>query len=349
MQQLDGLEIGPSPGFRFERRTIVHADRPRTGAHHKSIAASISATPQLAILLCTYQGERFLADQLESIAEQSYADWKIWASDDGSQDRTLAILDSYKGKWGKSKISVCSGPKKGFAANFLSLVCSESIVADYYAYSDQDDIWDKDKLQRALDWLASVPKNVPALYCSRTQLVDEENNPIGFSPLFTKPPSFANALMQNVGGGNTMVFNNAARRLLQKAGTDIEVVTHDWWTYMVVSACGGQVHYDTRPSLRYRQHESNLVGKGTTWCSRLLRLRKLWEGRLQDWNARNIRAINQLRPWMTDQNRATLDHFSSARNQSLLPRMIGFARAGVYRQTLVSNLVLIAAIIFKKL
>jgi glycosyltransferase involved in cell wall biosynthesis len=349
MQQLDGLEIDARPAFPFEKRASVSVDKRRAVPYPVSIPVPIPGAPKLAILLCTYHGQQFLPDQLESIAGQSYTDWKIWASDDGSKDRTRAILDSYKANWGNNKLSVRIGPQNGFVANFLSLACNAHIVADYYAYSDQDDIWDKDKLQRAVDWLASIPTNIPALYCSRTQLVDENNNPIGMSPVFSKPPSFANALMQNVGGGNTMVFNNAARKLLQIAGNDIVVVTHDWWTYMVVSGCGGKVYYDTHPTLRYRQHDSNIVGKGTSWCSRLLRLRKLWEGRLQDWNTRNIHALSRLRPWLTEENRTTLDHFTTARSKSLLPRLIGFARARVYRQTLVSNLVLVAAIVFKKM
>jgi len=86
-------------------------------------------------------------------------------------------------------------PAEGFVANFLSLTCKASIEADYYAYSDQDDVWESDKLERAVRWLQTVPENIPALYCSRTRLVDAENNEIGLSPLFSKPPSFANALI----------------------------------------------------------------------------------------------------------------------------------------------------------
>ena len=75
-------------------------------------------------------------------------------------------------------------------------------------------------------------------------MLDAENNEFGFSPLFSKPPSFANAIVQNIGGGNTMVFNNALRALLREAGKDVSVISHDWWSYIVAAGCGGKIFYD---------------------------------------------------------------------------------------------------------
>jgi len=232
--------------------------------------------PKVAILLATYQGQKYLAEQLDSFAAQTHHNWEVWASDDGSQDDTHAILEQYEKHWPFGRLSIHNGPEEGFAANFLSLTCKANIAADYYAYADQDDVWEDDKLARAVRWLQTVPAHIPALYCGRTLLVDKHNKEIGVSPLFTKPPSFANALMQNIGGGNTMVFNNAARALLQEAGEHIPVVTHDWWAYMLVSGCGGRVFYDAKPTLRYRQHENNLVGMNASWPARLTRIRVLW-------------------------------------------------------------------------
>lgn len=307
------------------------------------------AFPKVAILLCTYHGQHYLVDQLDSFAAQSYPNLKVWASDDGSQDDTRAILEAYQGKWGEDRLSIQFGPSAGFAANFLSLACNSGIQADYYAFSDQDDIWEADKIQRAMDWLLTIPADVPALYCSRTRLVDADNRDMGFSPLFGRPAGFANALIQNMGGGNTMVFNDAARRLLREAGENVDVVTHDWWVYLVVSGCGGKVFYDAYPSLRYRQHGSNLIGVNSGWYARLVRIRMLWQGRFKSWIDQNIRALQPLRLKLTPENRRILDQFSTARNQWLLPRLIGFKRSGIYRQTLLGNLGLVAAAIFKKI
>lgn len=308
-----------------------------------------SAAPRVAILLCTYHGQHYLAEQLDSFAAQSYKDWAVWASDDGSEDNTRSILEGYKSRWGEGRLTVHSGPVVGFAANFLSLTCNASINAEFYAYSDQDDIWEVDKLARAVKWLEGVPADTPALYCSRTLLVDADNNEIGMSPLFTKAPSFANALMQNIGGGNTMVFNKATCELLREAGENKSVVTHDWWTYMVVAGCGGRVFYDSKPTLRYRQHGGNLVGTNASWTARLRRVRMLFQGRAKLWNDGNIAALLTIEHRLTAENVEILQRFAEARNMRLIPRLIHLKRSGIYRQTLLDNIGLVAAAIFGKI
>lgn len=309
----------------------------------------LAAASRVAILLCTYRGQRYLAEQLDSFAAQSHTNWEVWASDDGSEDDTHSILDAYKKRWGVGRLSIHLGPAEGFAANFLSLTCNASINAEFYAYSDQDDVWEADKLSRAVRWLESLPANIPALYCSRTRLVDSDNNEIGVSPLFTKPPSFANALMQNIGGGNTMVFNKAARKLLREAGENKSVITHDWWVYMVVTGCGGLVFYDSKPTLRYRQHGGNLVGTNANWAARLKRARMVFQGRFKCWNDRNISALLTLEHRLTPENREVLRRFSRARGMSLIPRLIQLKRSGIYRQTLLGNISLVVAAILGKI
>jgi len=303
---------------------------------------------QVAILLSTYDGRRFLGEQLDSIAAQTWTDWVVWASDDGSRDGTLELLAEYRAAWGESRLVVRPGPREGFAANFLSLVGDLGIRGGCYAFCDQDDIWERGKLHRALAFLRCVPSGVPGLYCSRTRLVDEANGSLGLSPLFVRQPSFRNALVQSIGGGNTMVFNQAARDLLRRACAAADVVTHDWWAYQVVSGCGGRVHYDAWPSVRYRQHARNLVGMNCGWRARLRRVRLLWQGRFRDWNSRNLRALEAVRPCLTDENREVLDAFIQARESRLPDRLRGLARAGIYRQTLAGNLGLAAAGLFKR-
>lgn len=307
------------------------------------------AQSKVAILLCTYQGQHYLAEQLDSLSAQTHSNWEVWASDDGSDDDTHAILEVYQHQWPKGCLSVHSGPAEGFAANFLSLTCKANIKADFYAYSDQDDVWEADKLERAVRWLETISPNIPALYCGRTRLVDANNKEIGLSPNFFKPPSFGNALMQNIGGGNTMVFNNAARELLREAGEYISVVTHDWWAYIVVSGCGGNVFYDSTPTLRYRQHDGNLVGMNATWGGRFKRIRMLFQGQFRIWNDSNIAALNNLKDKLTPENRKILNRFACARQMSLFPRLINLKRSGIYRQTFLGNLGLVVAAVFGKI
>ena len=306
-------------------------------------------SPKVAILLCTFYGQDFLAQQLDSFAAQTHANWEVWAADDGSKDGTHSILKDYQQKWSDGQLTIHAGAAKGFAANFLFLTCKTNIVADYYAYSDQDDIWELNKLARAVEWLESIPSSIPAVYCSRTRLVDASNKDIGLSPLFSKPPSFSNALMQNIGGGNTMVFNNAARDLLREAGEDLPIVTHDWWVYMLITGCGGQVFYDTEPSVRYRQHENNLVGTNGTWQARLKRLHMLWRGYFRSWNDRNIAALLTMNHRLTPDNRKTLTYFIKARKMGLVPRLFYFKLSGIYRQTFLGNLGLIAGALFRRI
>ena len=307
------------------------------------------STPQIAILLATFDGQHFLAEQLDSFTTQSYPHWKVWASDDGSTDGTLDILTHYQTQWNNDRLSVYTGPAKGSTANFLALTCHSHIQADYYAYADQDDIWEQDKLARAVTWLKTCPSDTPALYCSRTRLVDANNQEIGLSPLFTRPPHFANAMVQNIAGGNTMVFNHAARERLCMAGQDIPVVMHDWWVYLVVTGCGGHVFYDPTPTVRYRQHNNNLIGENSSYLARLTRLGMLLDGRFRKWNERNIQAWKPIHSYLTPENRYILDTFTLARQRGLLSRIVGIKRSGIYRQTLLGNLGLAAATLLKKL
>jgi glycosyltransferase involved in cell wall biosynthesis len=307
------------------------------------------SVPKVAVLMCTMQGQHFLAEQLNSIATQTHPRWAIWASDDGSDDHTHAILEYYQSHWGEDRISIHDGPAVGSTANFLSLTCRADIDADYFAYADQDDVWESDKLERAVNWLKTVPEDVPALYGSRTLLVDSRNQHIGYSPLFDREPDFRNALVQSIAGGNTMVFNRAARDLLREAGENVEAVTHDWWAYMLVTSCGGQVHYDPYPTVRYRQHDANQFGSNVNPMAQLKRARLLLQGRFRGWVDANLRALQRVRHMMTPENQRVLDDFVQARQRRLITRLAGMRRVGIFRQTTLGNLGLTLAALINRL
>ena len=260
----------------------------------------------------------------------------------------MTILKEYQQRWGEKKLVVTNGPRKGFSPNFLSLTCNKDIEADYYAYSDHDDIWEPDKLQRAVSWLKTVSSETPALYCSRLQLVSADQKLLGLSPLYTKSPSFSNALVQAIGSGNTVVFNNAARQLLLKAGADVLVVLHDWWAYLVVAACGGKIFYDPHPSILYRQHGGNIVGMDLSWRKQLRRARGICQGMLKKMINLNLNALKRLESQITPENKKILNTFCLAREKSILPRLLGFWQAGIYRHTLFDNCCLFVAAVLKQ-
>lgn len=305
---------------------------------------------RVVILMATYNGQKYLSEQLDSIEAQSYPHWDIWASDDGSDDDSGKILEVYRNKWaGRHYFQILAGPQAGFVANFLGMACKPELQAQYYAFADQDDVWEADKLQRAVNWFNAVPEHIPALYCSRTRLINEKGEAVGYSPLFRRSPGFANALVQNIAGGNTMVFNHAALLLLQQAGPNVDVVVHDWWVYLVVSGCGGQVYYDSNPSLRYRQHQANLIGSNRGWRAAVSRLFRLMQGSHRDWNDRNIAAIQRLYSQLPLQNRRILDAFIKAREGGFILRLINAYRSGIYRQTVLGRLSLCIGVLFNRI
>jgi glycosyltransferase involved in cell wall biosynthesis len=306
------------------------------------------ATGRVAILMCTKNGAAFIDEQLKSIVEQTHDNWTLIVSDDSSQDGTIDKLAKFAAAHPK-KVMIRLGPSKGVCANFLSLANDSTIDADYFAFSDQDDIWHRDKLQRALAWLASVPVEIPSMYCGRTELMTSDGKSYGFSPLFTGPPAFQNALVQSLAGGNTMVFNRAAKKILEEAGTN-SVVLHDWWVYQLVSAAGGAVHYDPQPTLKYRQHANSVIGSNLGWRARLVRIRMTFKGRFQNWNTLNVNALGRLPAHLVEpKNREILAFFAKARCASLPKRLYYLKKAGVYRQSWPGNLSLLAATILRRI
>ena len=295
--------------------------------------------PSVLILLCTCQGATYLAAQLASIAHQHYPHWVLYGSDDVSSDDTLTVLRSFAEQVGDQRVNIGHGPGQGSTANFLHLTRAVAGQARYYAWCDQDDVWEADKLQRAVAWLDQQPPDSPLLYCGRTRLIDGQDKVIGFSPMFTRPPCFRNALAQNIAGGNTMVFNEAACRLITAIPADVSVPLHDWWAYLVVTACGGIVKYDPWPGVRYRQHGANQVGSNTAPRVRLKRLRNYLNGCYSTWTARNLEALLAVYPGMTPENRRVFDGFRQLRTLDNRWQRLGQLHAsGIFRQTLAGHL-----------
>jgi glycosyltransferase involved in cell wall biosynthesis len=284
-------------------------------------------------------GARFLPLQLASFESQDCTDWRLFVSDDGSKDDTLALLSEFEKKHGADKIQIRRGPERGSAANFLSLICDPALKADYYALSDQDDVWAPNKLSRARSFLMNVPNDTPGVYCSRVRMIDEAGEDIGLTPLSKKPLRFRNALVQNVAIGNTTVFNEKTRSLLMQAGSDVDAAVHDWWIYLVTTAMGGSVIYDPYPSVNYRIHSRNVIG------ANISRVRQGWMllNRFKGWNDSNMRALERIQGSMLPEHRKTFELFRKSRKQRLLPRLSGLFHSGVYRESLRDNLGLILA------
>lgn len=212
---------------------------------------------RVVVLMSTYQGARFVVEQLRSILVQLPPDGRIIVRDDGSTDGTPDTILAL----GDARIALTRGTNIGFARSFLTLLAEAPEDVDMVMLADQDDVWLPNKIQRAWEHLAPLSPG-PALYCSRLQLVDAALCPIGYTPLRQRPPSFENALAENIVTGCTAAMNAHAVRLVRQCGNPAMIHFHDWWCYLVVAAFG-KVIYDPEPTVLYRQHGGNVIGMGS--------------------------------------------------------------------------------------
>lgn len=235
---------------------------------------TIAAKSRVAVLLSTYNGNRYLPAQLDSFMIQLHPDWTLFWRDDGSSDGTVDALDGFARRAGPGRcVQILDPPNRiGIAASFMTLL-REALPSlapgDAAAFADQDDVWLPDKLSRGLAALAEVPHDVPALYCARQVLVDTKLRRIGLSPPFARRPGFPAALAQNIATGCTILLNHAAATLVASSKPPPGAL-HDWWSYLLISAAGGRILTDDRPALLYRQHGGNAVGSQPSRLRRAL-------------------------------------------------------------------------------
>jgi len=218
--------------------------------------------PRVVVLMSTYNGERFVVEQLHSILQQLPEGGRINVRDDGSSDGTVAKIEGIE----DPRISVSRGTNLGFGQSFLTLLSEVPAEADLIMFSDQDDVWLPGKISRAWQHLEPLGET-PGLYGSSQMLVDAELRSLHATPLWPRGPSLRNALTENIITGCTAALNRAAVQRLRHAGVPNGVHFHDWWLYLVISAFG-TVIYDERPTLLYRQHGRNQIGHGAGWFGR---------------------------------------------------------------------------------
>jgi glycosyltransferase involved in cell wall biosynthesis len=298
------------------------------------------------ILLATYNGERFLKEQLESIKNQSHGNWTLTVSDDGSTDDTHGILNRFSEEV-PQKVTILAGmgPGKGPTPNFFRLIHGIQInsVNDLFGFCDQDDIWLDNKLSRAVQWHKSASNAAVRLYCSRTQFVDEQLSPCGFSPSLCRPPSFGNALVQNIASGNTMVMSTSVIASLKKINPD-HSVWHDWTAYLATTALGGAIEFDPESSLLYRQHANNVIGSNTGVKAQLARLRPLVQGRYKVWSSKNESAMADILEDLPAPSAKLYNDFIRIRTlRNPIARLRALNKSSIRRQCLASNLSLFFA------
>ena len=305
---------------------------------------------KIAIILGFYEGYEFINKQLKSIFDQTHQNFIIFVSDDNSKN-SFSIEKLNISERNKKKIRVGFRNKNiGYAKNFLNALVSINDYFDYYAFSDQDDIWYPQKLEKAIKSLEKYPDNQANLYGSRTELIGaSEDMKIGKSIEFKKSPSFQNALTQNIFGGNTMVFNRTAFDLICSSKINQKIIAHDWWCYQIISGAGGNVFYDKNIYLKYRQHNNNIIGSNISLKNKWDRLVKVLNGEFKKQNTINLAAIKNNENLLTKKNKNCLNNFIRSRNSNLIDRVLFFIKSKVYRQTSIGNIFLFLGIVLKKI
>jgi glycosyltransferase involved in cell wall biosynthesis len=304
----------------------------------ESTTSGVPDSGKVTILLSTFNGSKFLQQQLDSLYGQTYPNIRILVRDDGSSDTTRAILESERAK-GRIKILEGHGNLGPTLSFFELLKSAASTETEYVAFCDQDDVWLPDKISRAVAKLMVVTDDRPAMYCSRLEIVDENLGHVGFTVLPGKV-GFGNALVESVAVGCTVVLNRKAIDLLC-ANLPAKAVVHDWWCYLVVS-CFGDILFDEAATLMYRQHGGNAIGVAPNRLARLLRRYKRFFGsggghRWISGQALLLRDIYQ--DDIPLLNRQILNNFFEARS-SWYHRLRLALSSDVWRQKRLDNLIL---------
>lgn len=217
---------------------------------------------KICVLMSTYNGEKYLEEQLDSIINQKNVQVDILIRDDGSTDNTLKILEKYSKKY--ENITYYTGKNLRSAQSFMDLIysCSEY---EYYAFADQDDVWDLDKLEIGISYLNKDYH----LYGCKKRIVDKNLIPLKQKDEIPLNLSLGSVLLKCHISGCTMVFDKFLRDTILKYRPR-EITMHDSWV-LKVAICIGKVYFDNNAHMDYRQHENNVVGAKNKFFKRMKR------------------------------------------------------------------------------
>lgn len=245
---------------------------------------------KLIVLMSTYNGEKYIRRQLDSLLNQDFKIDRIMIRDDGSRDDTVGILEEYASE--HSFIKYYCGKNVGVYKSFYELI-RNSEDADYYALCDQDDVWFKDKLSTAVKCLDSKDNSIPQLYCSRYTLTDKDLNPINsdVSKLYDYT-DFNHSLIYHTAPGCTFVFNHEARLKVLKYDMNKEyTLIHDAIIHKVV-AMFGEVTLDHNSHMFYRQHNNNQIGMSADKLKVFVgRVNNFVSGRIRNYRSKTAEAL----------------------------------------------------------
>lgn len=222
-----------------------------------------------AVLMASYNGERYIAEQLDSILGQTYKDITCYIHDDGSKDNTVKIIEEYAKKYPEKVVLINHESTGGACSNFLYLMkfALQNVDAEYFLFSDQDDVWESEKIEVEVSEVKKLEKKYPGkpilVYCDQ-KIVDADLNVIAesgmrFSKRKANADSFENLVFENCAPGCVMCFNRSLleKGVLLKNINDINM--HDWWMILIARTMG-IVKFIPNSLMLYRQHGDNTLG-----------------------------------------------------------------------------------------
>jgi glycosyltransferase involved in cell wall biosynthesis len=306
---------------------------------------------KILILLSTYNGEKYLKEQLDSIFAQSYKDFEIIARDDGSNDETINILKSYN-------IKILDTDKNLGAKLSFSTLLDYSVTntdADYFMFCDQDDIWKSDKIEKTIDTMKELEKenlDLPLLVHTDLEVVDEKLNLLAksFWRYEKRDPSLNSInrlIIQSTVTGCTMMIN---RKLAEMSLPISEnSIMHDWWISMVASTFG-KISYLNESTISYRQHSSNDTGSKKFGLSLILKkaINFLFYDELYKHLDRNIKQaksfLNQYESLLDTDTKNMLKDFVSIKEKSFLEKRKILLKHDILKQGMIRNMGLLLKI-----
>lgn len=298
----------------------------------------------ICIIMSTCNGGRYLEEQLDSLFRQTYPYIKIFVRDDGSKDNTIKILDKYSRQ---GKLEYIEGKQLGYGESFIEALNSVGNF-DYYAFCDQDDVWEENKIKIAIEQLNKNDYNIPLMYFSGLDICDKDLNHMAYTKNY-KVISFTNCFFENIASGNTMVINNKLKTIFLKERPK-NIIAHDAYLYMYCVAFG-KVLYDKNNYIKYRKHDKSItVYTNGFFKFQIYRIKSLLcEGNLKIIKLQTYEKLIEFERLygnnLNKQNKEVLSLFTNPKRKALnLCKKVFYPHR--YRQTILDEFLLRLAFLF---
>lgn len=297
--------------------------------------------PSILVILSTYNGEKYISKQIDSIFAQKGVDVTCYIRDDGSSDGTVRCIENLQKKY--PKLLLEKGQNEGWRKSFMDALyaCGD---ADFYAFSDQDDIWFENKLERAVQYLENLDSQKPVLYHSNRLSCYENLEPLSKQmPRVEKPIDFTNALVQEFCQGCTAVFNKATKDLACRIYSS--KLPHDFWVALIAFTFGSIICENT-PTMYHIHHGNNASTDGSLWAS--------WNDRLKSFCGSSVYLIPSLillknyQKELSEEQKNILMKYNKCAG-SFINRFIMFCNPRVKRVNFMGTISLKIAIILNKI